>query len=498
MNDKEWNARGRLDLLLKAFEVSGKDLSKIIHVDEALISKWRNGKRALKAGSASAEKIADYFLSIGRPDNFSKIKKLLSAYYKEIAGAPEAEIAVYLKKWLADTDAGSRDDIFAPLENNPDVDVAISYHFRKNSGRRAAIDFFNDYALRQTESLELISFSAEDGAWFYEDEAFSETWSEKYMRIVAKTGHIVKIVHPVNRSYEEMAKSFIKWLPIHLTGHTVDYFIPNYVDDPVVYTYILIPGHLALIGASSRTYTKRLDTWITNDRHVLSNIEKIIQENLNRARPVFKRYYVDSGKQYLNEFSGMISMRNTRYFHGPALLYVPMSDGLTGSILMQNGLAADEIAKYREMYARFSRISISTRNRYIFNLRALKQSLSQDEVELHILTYLIGRRISVSNEVYREVIRETFGLMLDIDTIETGMIGGGETDAFEDILVMAQENTGVQFIGTKSERPFVLVLREMIFVVAVMEHIKSVWNGIPPLLKNKEYIRQQVQLLLDA
>ena len=499
MSDIEWNAYSRLDQLLKVFGVSGKDLSKIIHVDEALISKWRRGKRALKSGSVSAEKIAEYFISIDRQNNFSKLKKLLSVNYKDTPFSSESEISVYLKTWLSGLGGGEDEDIaFESLRNNPDVAITISYHFKKNSGRRAAVRFFNEYAETHQNSTEIVIFTTEDGSWFYEDDEFRANWKEQYFTLL-NMGMIVKIIHPVNRSYHDTANSIVSWLPLHLTGKTADYYIPNYTDDPIHYTYFLIPGQLVLIGSSSKNYTKNIDTWITNDEKVLSNSSKIMQEYLNRSKPLFSRYYMDSREQYTNELIGIIQRRNTRFFYSTIPQYVPLSDELLEEIFIQSNLNLEEgaIKKSIETYKLLARLNMNIPSRYIISLQSLKHSLLCDKIELHIMSYLSGFEVIINQELYRKIVKESFKSIEDKSFVEIGLFIDANDD-FEDISVLAQENTGVQFFGNRISHPFVMILHETTFIVAVMEHIKTIWKGIPAIMKDKEYIYQQIEEQLNS
>ncbi|MCL1896257.1 MAG: hypothetical protein FWG03_06915, partial [Clostridiales bacterium] len=478
--------------------VAGKDLSRIIHVDEALISKWRHNKRVLRAGSGSAEKIVDFFLSIDRRGDFARLKKLLAGNYREIMAASEAEISVYLKKWLTDPQQDSgMSDLFESLEGSPDVDITISYHLGKNSGRRMAVKFFNEYAKQRPESTEVIIFSTEDGSWFHEDEAFKADWRKLYDELL-DAGKIIKVIHPVNRSYEQMADSLITWLPIHLTGKTVDYYIPNYADDPVNYTYILMPGQLAITGSSSAHYSKHLDSWVTNDEHILKNTAQIVQEYINRSRPLFTRYYIDSGAQYYNELMSIIQRRNTRYFHSAAPLYAPLPETLLEEILRRNGLGGEDVRKTIENYSRLSSLNVSIPNHYVISMKSAEKNLRAENVEMHAMTYLAATRIVVDQELYRRVVRESFKAIRNLATIEAGLISASQRDDFEDITVMAQENTGVQFIGAQMGKPFVIMLHEATFIIAIMERIKASWREIPAIMKDKDFICDRIDELISA
>lgn len=479
-------------MLMHTFGVSGKDLARIVHVDEALVSKWRHGKRTLKSNSSSADCIATHFISIDRDSKFTKLTKLLSADYSDIFSASEDEMAVYLKQWIAgDSDTGDMNNLFRALQSNPDTDIAISYHYTGNEGRRKAVDFFNEYARLQTTPIEIVAFTTEDGQWFYEDEQFRTKWKESYFSIINR-GHIIKVIHPVNRGYEDMAESILSWAPIHLSGKTIDYYIPDYSDEHIFHTYFIIPGHLALYSSSSGNYTKSPDTWMTNDKYMLKNIENIIKEYLNKSQPLFTRYYIDSGEQHLSELISILQRRNMRYFHGILPSYMPLTEALLREIYEKNGFSEDESAKYKTIYERLSSLNLKGRIRYLISMESLSDLLASDEIEIKMLTYITGRRIIVDRATFLRVARESFDIALESGCAEVGLIMPDMPDALQGISVLALENTCVHFTEMISNKTFAMVLHEMTFIVAVMERIKKIWAGIPSRMKEKEYVAGRI------
>ena len=62
----------RLNLLMRVFSISGKDLSDLMSIDSSLVSKWRSGKRMLKPTSAYADKIVAYIIERDAPNHYKK------------------------------------------------------------------------------------------------------------------------------------------------------------------------------------------------------------------------------------------------------------------------------------------------------------------------------------------------------------------------------------------------------------------------------------------
>jgi predicted transcriptional regulator len=54
----------KLDLIMRLFSVSGKEIASVIHVDGSLVSRWRKGKRTLRFDSSYMAKIVNYFMEL--------------------------------------------------------------------------------------------------------------------------------------------------------------------------------------------------------------------------------------------------------------------------------------------------------------------------------------------------------------------------------------------------------------------------------------------------
>jgi transcriptional regulator with XRE-family HTH domain len=482
---------------MKSLKISGKDLGKVIHVDESLISKWKSGKRALKPGSHYAEKIAEHILSMDEPSKYAHIYKHLAGYYENIMQCSEKELLMYFKSWLTDeTDAGGT-DAYDEVRNSGYTDTNISYCFKDEEGRRQATEFLNKYVLAQDTPCEIISFTTESGKWFREDDAFYLRWKTQHNELI-ESGHFISLIQPVNRSYGAMAESIVRWLPLHMTGKVIDSYIPDYVSGPINYTYFVVPGHIAVWGLSSKNYTKRINTWVSNEKDIVENLSNIIKEYLNKAIPLFERFYYDSKTQYLNELTGMMQRRSQKYYHGSVTMYMPISADLIEEILLSNGVSEKNIALAVKTYEFLTSLNLSERNRYIININTLSQLLEEDRIALLPLSFILGETVYTDRSAFVCLLREFIEGILSSDLIEIALLDESQKDDYADINVLAQEGNRIHFMSTRGENPFVMSVSEPTVVVAMIERTKNMWGGIPSRMKEKEYVTTRILELLDG
>ena len=501
MTDVELKTFNKLTLLMKTFEISANDLSAVIHVDVSLVSKWRCGKRSITEKSVYPEAIAKFFISLDKPNHYSKIVNLLSTDFPEtISLSSEKELVIYLKKWLLTEPAeiaNTYGNVFESVVNSGLAESVSILRFKGDEGRRQAMLLINEYHLSCNERLERIIYTTEDGEWFYDDPGYVDKLRNQNLESIS-LGHSLTIIHPVNRNYNQLGASIISWIRVHLTGKTVDYYVPDYNNDPLHYTYVLIPNRLVLISASSKNYTKTTNTWITNDEAIVQRIGEILREIAGKSRAVFDRYYIDNSKQYYIVMNDTMNRINNRYYFGPTLQYVPIDEQLLIRVLVDSGVT-EEIAQQRvKLYTNLSRANVSVPSRFIIDIKALQENLQQKTVQWNYISILFGERIIVSQDVYRQSVKNLFSFIGDCPEIEAGIWDSDVRTDIGGVNVLAQENISAQFISVRMETPFALVLQETSFVVATLEYLKNIWGQIPSLQKDKTYILEQVTALIDT
>ena len=489
----------RLNLLMRVFSISGKDLSDLMSIDSSLVSKWRSGRRMLKPTSVYADKIVTYIIERDKPNQYKNICRLLKNNYEHIESCSKSELIFFLKNWLTSGSALSQNDAeFDPLKNSESVDISIFYRFHGNKGRRQAIKFMTDYAMEHTPGLERISYTEESAAWFYEDDAFLKEWRENNDWFL-RHGNKITVIHPVDRTYETTAISMLNWMQLHMVGGTHACYIPKYSDESVRFTLFLIPDHLVLFSLSSRKHEKVGDMFLTNDPSFLKSIGNILKDFLDRSIPIFARYYFDNNEEFFNDLIGILETGKEKYIHSFAFLFTPLSEHLVKEILQYNKISGEEIDKIAELYHIISTLFISSKTRYFINIDKLERILRQDNTAiLDSFSFIMGRVISVPHALFIKVIREALDTILNIETIDIGITDAQLLANLDDINILAQENTYANFFCANLETPLSLVSKELTVATGVYQTLGKIWNSIPRLKRNKEFVFNQIQEQLTA
>ena len=488
----------RLSLLMKVFAISGKDLSELMHIDSSLVSKWRSGKRMLKPKSVYADKIVSHIMERDKPNHYDNICKLLANDYDSIQSCSEKETALFLKSWLTSGNTvDQKDSKFDDLKNMDTVDISIFYKFHGNKGRRQAVRFFLDYAIKHSPQLEVLSYTEENATWFYENEAFLKEWGEKNNWLL-QNNNMIKVIHPVDRTYENTATSMLKWMPLHMTGKTRAFYIPQYTDEPLSFTLFLIPNHLVVFNISSRIYSKSTETYVTNDKAFLSGIKNVLQDFFDKSMPIFKRYKFKSHVDYFNDLIGIMEAKKAKYFYCSTFLFMPLSENLIKEILQYNHIPEEDISKYAELYSIISTLSLRSLSRYFINYERIKAQLKQERVVLDSFSFIMGDTISVSRELFAKIVSEATDSIQGIDSIEIGLTDSMMLNDLGSINLLVQENTYANFSSTDEEEPLSLVTKELTVVTGIFMRLEKIWHAIPRLNRNKEFVYNQLLELLET
>ena len=155
-------------LLMECFRTRIKDLAEVLHVNDSLVSKWRNHKRLINPKSAYADLICQYYLSLDQENNFHTIKTLLSDDYEQIDKADENVLPHLLKKWLTEV-LDQLDDSKITLDSNSYTTQISVYHY--DSGRKSRLkNAGNPENLPPNQ--EFLIFDCNENSWRQQDSSF--------------------------------------------------------------------------------------------------------------------------------------------------------------------------------------------------------------------------------------------------------------------------------------------------------------------------------------
>ena len=205
-------------MLMKLFRISNQELAALLQVDITLVSKWRSGARNMNANPIYVSRLCTCVTERDRQDNYRLCRHLLSGWCTPDENCTGEEIAAALADWLCGRQgADSADPLMPEIVNSRSFSrIDQMYRWEGNAGRREAVRLLHRCAGLMEEQAEIISYSTQENDWFVEDRAFLKEWATT-VRAYCDAGNLIKVIHPLNRNYSELASSMVRWLPLHIT-----------------------------------------------------------------------------------------------------------------------------------------------------------------------------------------------------------------------------------------------------------------------------------------
>ena len=243
----------RLNSSMLIAGLSNVQLSKLIHADASLISRYRNGVRTPVAESELSSKLIsvlfDRLVNSGNENELADLMHISASELDEdsfalwLYGKDEQEDNVQ----AAENILGIFDSFpTSPSLALPDIDDILRAHHPAASvyigtdGLREAVIRFLSTAIKE-HVPNLYLYSDMDQSWMTQDTDFLLKWASLMFSCVKNSTHI-NIIHNLDRSLEEMSDAIRSWLPLYMSGMIESYYCRKQRNPRFSHTIFLIPG----------------------------------------------------------------------------------------------------------------------------------------------------------------------------------------------------------------------------------------------------------------
>ena len=253
------NAFGeRLDAVMSIAGISNIRLSRLMNVDSSLISRYRSGVRTPRSNPKLSEKLSDVLWHhLQNPQKKEDLAAVMEC------NAAELDRDIFFG-WLCD---------FAPMQQGNLADVekiiaAFDMHLSASGIptvvsdgqpqvsadereiyigteglKEAVIRFLNNVALSEVQ--EILLYSDENMDWLTADPDFRMQWM-RLMASCAKSGIRIRIIHNIDRGFDEMSDAIISWLPLYMTGMIESFYCKKPGGSRFTHSLYICPGHSAI------------------------------------------------------------------------------------------------------------------------------------------------------------------------------------------------------------------------------------------------------------
>lgn len=287
----------RLNASMLLADLSNVRLSKLLHADASLISRYRSGVRTPASNSELSLKLSSVLFDriiknqkeselcdlMGIP--VSDLEEELFSYWLYGIDEPEDNIraAENILNFFDSPPSGSLsglpsiDDILAPDNKSTSVYYGIE------GLRNAVLRFLSTAVKERSENMYL--YSDMDQSWMTQDRTFLLKWAALMLACVKNETHI-NIIHNLDRSLEEMSDAIRSWLPLYMSGMIESYSCRKQRNPRFSHTMFLIPGVACIRSFQVSTADSDALYHYYTDSNSLELLEKEYEALINSSSPL--------------------------------------------------------------------------------------------------------------------------------------------------------------------------------------------------------------------
>lgn len=310
-----------LFLLMECFHTRIKDLAEILHINDSLISKWRNNKRLINPKSVYADLICQYYMELDQKNNFQKIKSLLSDDYMQIENFENARLPGLLKNWLTEIPEQLEDSVTTLDSNSYTTQISV-YHFE--SGRKKAVLRMLEFLRSLPPNQEFFIFDCEENSWRKENSDFVEK-REKITGEVIKRHHL-QIIHTFDAKYTALKNLFKRDICLNLDNNVDTYYIPLQFVPQFLSDMLIIKDKAALICQYNESLSDHHYAEFHTDVRTLRYYQQFYNNLKSKSIPIYTKYHFSTHQEIMTFFIKRLCPEGDLYFVSP--LPFPFNDDI--------------------------------------------------------------------------------------------------------------------------------------------------------------------------
>ena len=308
----------KFDSAVVALDFNVSEMCPFVNYDASSLSRFRSGSRQPADPIKFADGTAEFIFELIRDDREKREKAAgLFGCEEDILCTKESVVKI-CRSWLL---FGKREEdrVGGFLEKLDEFDLneyikAIKFDSlkvpslpfqlptsKKYYGLKAMMDSELDFlkaTVLSKSSSPVIMYSDMPMAEMAKDADFPKKWMFG-MALMLKKGLVLKQIHNLDRSFEDMMLGLESWIPMYMTGQICPYYFEN-VQGNVFHHLLKVSGAAALYGEAMRGFHADGRYYLTKSRDELAYYQRQAEQMLENALPLMEIYTAEKGKEYLS------------------------------------------------------------------------------------------------------------------------------------------------------------------------------------------------------
>ncbi|MDR1916226.1 MAG: hypothetical protein LBQ58_06610 [Synergistaceae bacterium] len=490
----------RFDYLLKALEISGKEISSKLDIDETTVSKWRNNQRKLTYKNKYASMIAEILLSSEVEQKRRIVANILKRYKKDLNPQSRQQLVDSLCLWLTeepnDAGVGGQRDINSP-RNGYNTTVGI---FLGEDGIDEAIDYFMNYLLMAPpgRTLYVVDFSGIN--WTSGDER-----TDPQRRINAcmdlfqafmQNGHKFVIID-CNTDIYRPYRAIFRWMKLYLMECVEVWTHPPIGNDKNYFTSFVMRNEAALQCVAGGDLSRESHCMLFKNRESVNSFADSAEAIMQRSKKLIETIENDKFPDLVKTMSSSFKPGQAVYMLNPSLALQNADDDILLDILAENNIGREEIERtllIRNKLMHTQQLCIYTS---IFDLDILERMSSMNSIIDHTISAICRKEIRISRSQRVRMLQSLSGGRRTKNNSATlvsfSYLGITPTN----LSIFVQDDT---FVGVWDMEKY----KQSLYCVNIdvisgfYRYIDDIWHMIPGVCKDADWRNKQLERLMES
>lgn len=479
-----------LGFFMERLNVQTVALSRALHVDASLVSKWKSGDRCLNSKSIYFDDIIQFLMQESKKSSHQVLKKALAEVSPlESIGSSESP-EPFLRQLLSNPKMVLSDFKKPFLTDAPHTTQVSIYE--QNAGRRHAIDKLLSFAEEIPTPGQILFIDSEEYGWLLEDKAFSRRFVHRMIQLLDR-GFTAKFVIHFS-SYRERFLKFFEICNVLLFHRNVEWYYYEYYDENVFnFSFFILNKAISLLGLSANQSIST--TMIFTDTNSIIQHQVLADSVILKCQKLFMNFAPGRCSDVVKYISA-IRKRGALYAYLPAPAFVSAETDLLCEILGDNHIEASLIehcicinhlmrslihSQFRGLEDRPERII------QIFQLEEMIRRAKKRPFISCSLTLLGGKSVQVSQVQYARCIRNLAASLEKYNNLEIAFVSEADNIPLPNINEMncwCKQNTWMVQMDHQGFR----LTDEVSIVNSASITLERCLRKIPPERKEKEYV----------
>lgn len=486
-----------LGYIMEALNIQTVSMSRFIHVDASLVSKWKTGDRTLSAKSSYFDDIVDYIMDQSTNTIHSNLKNVLIDFYPHEKIEDEIHLENLLRQALSNNKPYHK-SLGHQLDSNESNSIS-ALTFEENHGRREAITKLLDYADTMTNSGELLFIDNEEFDWLLEDSTYAQEFVERVENLIHKGFHAIFVLH--YSSYKSRLVQLFDLCSSLIFHRNIDWYYREYYDDTIInFSFFIINHAISLLGFSSDHANS--STIIFNNTALVLQHEAMARQMISRCNPLFTNFEIPEIRQVLKSVS-QFRKRGSFYSFLPSPLFITVKESLLRDILVSNDINNEIIDKCVTLNHKLRNLIFkfldSNNNHkkddfiYIFHLESILNRAKNGEFSSRSLGLACNKPIRISPKHYVMELHDLVDELMTYDNLKIILVSDKDNISIpsincwckQDIWMLQMNKTGLRLSDEYS------------IVKAASSKWEQCLHIVPSERKNKNSVSQFLLELAD-